>query len=101
MMLHLSTAKYLSLVSYKTYINPGDGIPGEGYTPTEAIRNWVDNCDKWIKQYEERQISLGKFAELLGLSIEEAKQMLGAENIELDLGISSEADLEEDAKNAQ
>jgi hypothetical protein len=102
MMLHLSTAKYLSLISYRTYINPGDGIPGEGDTPIEAIRNWVDNCDKWINQYREQQISLGKFAELLGLSIEEAKQILRAENIELDLGVSNqlELELEQDIKNA-
>lgn len=100
MMLHLSTAKYLSLISYKTYISPGYGIPGEGDTPTKAIRNWLDNCDKWINQYREQELSLGKFAELLGLSLEEAKQMLRAENIALDLGVLSEAELEEDIENA-
>ncbi|MEH2148562.1 UPF0175 family protein [Nostoc sp.] len=100
MMLHLSTAKYLSLISYRTYINPGDGIPGEGNTPTKAIRNWVDNCDKWINQYREQQISLGKFAELLGLSIEEANQILRAEDIELDWGVSNQLELEQDIENA-
>lgn len=100
MMLHLSTAKYLSLISYRTYINPGDGIPGKGDTPIRAIRDWVDNCDKWINQYRERELSLEKFAGLLGLTIEEAKQILRAENIELDLGVSNQSELEEDIKNA-
>ncbi|MEH1822149.1 MAG: UPF0175 family protein [Nostoc sp.] len=100
MNLHLSTAKYDSVLSYKTYIHPGKGHPGEGYTPFNAIKDWVARTTTTIELYEKRQISLGMFAELLGISLEEAKQFLRAENIPLDLGVNTVEELEEDIENA-
>ncbi|MEH1808436.1 hypothetical protein [Nostoc sp.] len=100
MMLHLCTAKYNSLVWFKTYITPGNGTPGEGGTPLESLQDWINNCDKWIDSYRNSEISLSKLAELLGISVEEAKQILVAENIEVKLGILSQSELEEDIKNA-
>ncbi|QKQ75650.1 hypothetical protein [Nostoc sp. TCL240-02] len=100
MMLHLSTAKYLSLISWKTYINPGQGIAGDGNTPSESIRDWLNNFETYLKNYESGEMSLSKLCENLGVSLDTGKQILQAENIALDLGVSNEADLEEDIKNA-
>ncbi|MEH2384905.1 MAG: hypothetical protein V7K14_03740 [Nostoc sp.] len=100
MMLHLSTAKYNSLLWWKTYLIVGKGTPGEGGTPLESIQDWIGNCEIWMEQYRDNEISLSKFAELIGISIEESKQILVAENIEVKLGILSKAELEEDIKNA-
>ncbi|MEH2393880.1 MAG: hypothetical protein V7K21_20175 [Nostoc sp.] len=96
MMLHLSTAKYNSLIVWKTYLNPGEGVPGVGNTPLESFKNWLTNCSRWINQYKEKEISLSKFAEFLGVSIYEAAQILEAENVEINLGVLSKADLVED-----
>ncbi|HYX18335.1 MAG TPA: UPF0175 family protein [Nostoc sp.] len=100
MNLHLTTAKYDNVLSYKTYIHPGQGTPGEGYTPFEAIQDWVARTTTTIELYEKKQISLCHFAELLGISVEEAKQFLRAENIPLDLGINTVEELEQDIENA-
>lgn len=101
MNIHLSTAKYNSLLTWKTYIHPGQGTtPGEGDTPLNAIRDWVARITTSIEMYERRHISLGKFAEMLGISIEEAKQLLKAENIPLDLGIDTVEELQADIENA-
>ncbi len=100
MMLHLCTAKYNSLVWFKTYLNPGNGTPREGGTPLESIQDWINNCDIWIDSYRNNEISLSKLAEFLGISIEESKQILVAENIEVKLGILNKAELEEEIKNA-
>lgn len=95
MNLHLSTAKYNSLLSYKTYIHPGQGHPGEGYTPLHAIKDWIARVTTSIEMYEKQHVSLGGFAELLGISLEEAKQLLAAENIPLDLGVNTTEELRE------
>lgn len=101
MNLHISTAKYNSLLTYKTYIHPGQGTtPGEGYTPLNSIRDWLAKITTLIEMYEKGHISLGKFAEIIGISIEEAKQLLQAENIPLDLGIDTIEELIEDINNA-
>ena len=97
---HLSTAKYNSLLSYKTYIHPGQGTPGEGYTPTHAIKDWSARTTTTIELYEKRQISLCRFAEILGISLEEAKQFLRAENIPLDLGVDTDQELQQEIENA-
>ena len=100
MMLHLSTAKYNSLIAWKTYLNPGEGVPGVGVAPLESLQNWLTNCSRWINQYKEQEISLSKFAKFLGVSIYEAAQILEAENIEINLGVLSKAELEENIKNS-
>jgi predicted HTH domain antitoxin len=55
---------------------------------------------EFFEAYLQKQISLGKLAELLEISIEEAKAQLQAKNISLDLGVTSESDLLSDIKNA-
>lgn len=101
MNLHLSTAKYNSLLVWKTYIHPGQGTtPGEGDTPLNAIRDWVARVTTSIEMYEKKHISLDKFAELLGISQGEAKQFLEAENIFVDLGIDTIEELQQDIENA-
>ncbi|MHC5779687.1 hypothetical protein [Nostoc sp.] len=100
MMLHLSTAKYDSLLWWKTYVHPGEGTPGEGGTPLESIQGWIGNCEIWMEQYRNNEISLSKLAELLGVSIGESKQILIAENIEVKLGMLNKAELESDVDNA-
>lgn len=97
---HLSTAKYNSVLSYKTYIHPGQGTPGEGYTPFGAIQDWVARTTTTIELYEKQHISLSRFAEILGISLEEAKQFLRAENIPLDLGVDTVEELKQDIENA-
>jgi predicted HTH domain antitoxin len=101
MNIHLSTAKYNSLLSWKTYIHPGQGTtPGEGDTPLNAIKDWVAKITTSIEMYESKHISLGKFAEIVGISLEEAKQFLEAENISLDLGVSTIDELQVNIENA-
>ena len=95
MMLNLCTAKYNSLIWFKAYLSPE-----EAGTPLESIQDWINNCDIWIDSYRNNEISLSKLAELSGMSIEEIKQILVAENIELKLGVLSESELEEDINNA-
>ena len=41
MNIHLSTAKYDSVLTWKTYIHLGQGRPGEGSTPLDAIKDWA------------------------------------------------------------
>ena len=100
MNIHLSTAKYDSVLTWKTYICPGQGHPGEGYTPLHAIKDWVARATTSIELYEKQHVSLEKFAELLGISLEEAKQFLKAQNVPLDLGVNSIKELQEDIENA-
>ena len=100
MMLQICTAKYNGLPAWKTYLNPGEGVPGVGDAPLESFKNWLTNCSRWINQYKEKEISLAKFAEFLGISIYEAAQILEAENIEINLGVLTKAELEKDIKNA-
>lgn len=47
-----------------------------------------------------RYISLSKLAELLEITLEEAKTQLEARNIPIDLGVSSELELLSDIENA-
>lgn len=53
-----------------------------------------------FEAYRLGQISLGKLAELLEYSIEEAKSQLKARNIPLDLGVDSDSELLSDIENA-
>jgi predicted HTH domain antitoxin len=100
MNIHLSTAKYDSILTWKTYIHPGQGHPGEGHTPFDAIKDWVARTTTSIELYESQNVSLGGFAELLGISLEEAKQFLKAQNIQMDLGVNSIEELQQDIENA-
>ena len=100
MNIHLSTAKYDSVLAWKTYIHPGQGHPGEAYTPLGAVKDWVARTTTTIELYEKQHISIGKFAELLGISLEEAKQFLEAQNILMDLGVNSIGELQQDIENA-
>ncbi|MFN6572406.1 hypothetical protein [Dendronalium sp. ChiSLP03b] len=84
----------------ETYINPGQGIPGDGNPPSESIRNWLNNFENQLSNYESGEISLAKFCENLDISLSEGKQILQAENIVIKLEFSSEVELEEDIKNA-
>jgi predicted HTH domain antitoxin len=100
MNIHLSTAKYDSVLTWKTYIHPGQGHPGEGSTPLGAIKDWAARATTSIELYEKQHVSLGGFAELLGISLEEAKQFLKVQDIPLDLGVSSIEELQQDIENA-
>jgi predicted HTH domain antitoxin len=51
--------------------------------------------------YQLGQISLSKLAELLEVTIEEAKYELKVRNIPLNLGVDSQEELLNDIKNAQ
>ena len=53
-----------------------------------------------FEAYARGQISLGKLAELLDISLEEAKVQLTARNIPINLGVSSMEELLRDIKNA-
>lgn len=100
MHIHFSVAKYDSLLTWKVYINPGQGHPGEGYTPIEAIKDWVARTTTSMEMYKKGHISLGKFAELVGVSIDQAKDILRAHNIPLDMGVNSLEELQQDIENA-
>lgn len=52
------------------------------------------------RMYSDHQIGLGKLAELLETTIEEAKQELRKRSIPLDLGVDSLEELLEDIENA-
>lgn len=60
----------------------------------------LDNVDMAFEAYSLGHISLGKLAELLDVPIEEAKAQLEKRNIPINLGVSSEAQLLRDIKNA-
>lgn len=56
--------------------------------------------DMTFEAYSQKRISLDKLAELLEISLEEAKQKVKERNISLNLGVSSELELLNDIENA-
>jgi hypothetical protein len=74
------------------------------HLPENLAKAWakwfMEYVDLAFEAYNRGQISLGKLAELLDVSIEEAKVELKKRNAPLDLGVSSEDELLSDIKNA-
>lgn len=67
----------------------------------ETVNQFPNEYTEMVfEAYRLGQISLGKLAELLECSIEEAKSQLKARNIPLDLGVDSDCELLSDIENA-
>lgn len=65
------------------------------------VQDWMD-FREWLamKEYQIGDMSIGKLAEILGISFEESKEILRQAGIPLDLGVDSVEELLLDTKNA-